>query len=73
MVKFTATSEGKILIGLGLSHENLKRLKAGKPIKTTAPDRDDIEIFIFAGDTEASLEATVKEFIGSNTKVRGVK
>ena len=58
MIKFTAnTPNGRMLLGIGLSHENLARLKDGMPIRfkgepVGVPLYD---FLIFAGKTEESM------------------
>jgi hypothetical protein len=60
MVKFKATGD-RNLIGLGLSEENVKRLKEGMPIfiekeKLEIP----FDILIFYGKTEKDIENDLK-------------
>lgn len=57
MVKFIANSEGgKKLVGLGLTEENVKRLKKGEPILIKGLELDlDFDIGIFYGETEAQI------------------
>lgn len=45
------------LMILGLSHENLKRLKGGEPIKFNMSELGlgNIDVFIFSGETESSM------------------
>ena len=52
------TASGNMAI-LGLSHENLSRLKEGEPIKLNLKDvgLHDVEILIFSGETEESMKA----------------
>ncbi len=51
----TAPDGGRMLV-LGLSYENLGRLRAGQPIQFDAkPYGYDGEIVIFAGKTEAAM------------------
>lgn len=54
MIK-AATGETAII---GLSHENLKRLKQGKGIKFNMKDMgfEDREVFIVSGETEESIK-----------------
>jgi hypothetical protein len=57
---------------IGLSYENLNRLKMGQPILCKASDfgcTGDIEIMIFAGETEQSMAREMHELIGKNTNV----
>lgn len=43
---------------IGLSHENLKRLKEGKPIFVDGSPYDvRLRVYIFAGETEESMAA----------------
>lgn len=52
------------LVILGLSHENLRRLKEGRPINVKLREFGiDARLFIFAGATEAELRALQREFI----------
>ena len=57
---------GDLLI-LELSNENIKRLKKGEPIvfdlKSNFLDQGIKRIFIFTGETEQSMEITLKKFI----------
>jgi len=57
MVKFKGeTKDGRPVYGLGLSHENLARLKKGQPIKCSLEDMGGVgDIFIFAGKDEAEM------------------
>jgi hypothetical protein len=69
-----ATVDGKPveLMVIGLSHKNLERLKRGEPIKCRASDfgcTADIEIMIFAGETEQSMAREMQELIGPQTRV----
>lgn len=70
MLKAVAHGDDHELIVLGLSDENIKRLKNNQPITF---DLDQlgikgIRIFIFAGETEESMAEDMKEFIGPKTK-----
>lgn len=60
MIKFTASiAAGRTLVGFGLSHENLDRLRANKPIRVDLAELGLLgpphEMFIFAGETEAVM------------------
>ena len=72
MIKFTATTDDRKLLGLGLSHENLKRLKDKQPIqfKGEALGLDGIDILIFAGETEASMAKELEPSITAQTIIR---
>lgn len=69
MITFSAEGEdGQQIIGVGLSHENLRRLKDNQPIANE--QLPGIKLLIFAGETEASIEEQLQEFIGPDTKVK---
>lgn len=73
MIKFTAkTADGRKLLGLGLSHENLKRLKANKPIRFKGEPLglDGIDVLIFAGATEISMAKNLDPAITAQTIIR---
>ncbi len=73
MIKFTATTpDQRKLIGMGLSHVNLERLKAGQPIKFNGesigmPGHD---FLIFAGRTEKSMAKELDPAITAQTIVK---
>lgn len=60
------------LVILGLSHENLRRLKAQYPIKFDGAEigLEDTEIVIFAGETERSMGREIAALVGPDTVVR---
>ena len=60
------------LIVLGLSHENLKRLKQDKPIIVRGEEvgLPEAEILIFSGRTEAAMMRELESLVGPNTTVR---
>ena len=60
------------LLILGLSRENRQRLEAGQPIDLSRASHGlalpaKLKIMIFAGETEASMKAQLRELIGPNT------
>ena len=60
MIKFLGDHEGTPLVGLGLSEENVNRLKQGMPILIKTEEVEKLlgvkaEIFIFYGQTEESM------------------
>lgn len=66
MIKATiADREGRPrMLLLGLSHENLNRLRGGEPIKFNQQEvgfTDDVEVLIFAGKTEAEIVAEFEQ------------
>lgn len=67
MIKFrgTNTKTGEPIIGLGLSYENLRRLKAGQPIHFNLSEMglDSAEVMIFAGKTEDGMKAHLAEYV----------
>jgi hypothetical protein len=61
MVKFKAIGERDI-IGLGLSEENIKRLKEGMPILVNKESlKIPFDIVILYGRTENEIEADIKK------------
>lgn len=60
---------GKLVV-LGLSHENLKRLKAGQPIKFAGDEIDlpGTEFLIFVGKTEQSMARELADLVGPKTR-----
>lgn len=76
MVKFVASGEGgRILIGLGLEDENIKRLKDGEPIRIRLSDLGfhgvvgNIHIMIFTGKDAESITKDLSQFINSETVI----
>jgi hypothetical protein len=59
------------LVMLGLSHNNLDNLKAGKPITVKGEDVNlpGAEILIFAGKDERTMQRELQELIGPKTQV----
>jgi hypothetical protein len=58
MIKFRGEDNGKPLVGIGLSRKNCERLLAGDPIKFNLREVGlplDIEVLVFAGETEQSM------------------
>jgi hypothetical protein len=78
MVTATATgsSNGKQIIVLGLSWENLRRLKECQPIHVDATTHagfpEQLSILIFSGETESTMARQMRELIGPETKVVAV-
>lgn len=66
MIKFRGDHEGTPLVGLGLSEENMNRLKQGMPILIKTDEMEKLlgvkaEIFIFYGQTEESMTADLQK------------
>ena len=69
-----ALGEGETLLILGLSRRNRERLEAGQPIDLSTKTHGlaiptQLRIMIFAGDTEDSMAAQLKDLIGPTTIV----
>lgn len=76
MIKFTVNNnDGRKLIGLGLSFENLKRLKEGKPIHIQGEEIGfpSINLIVFSGETEESMKDDLKSFISPQTIINDKK
>lgn len=75
MLKMMAhgTRDGKpvTLVFLGLSHGNLDRLREGRPIRVegAAVGLPGVEIMIFSGETEHTMQREIAQFIGPSTGV----
>jgi hypothetical protein len=73
MVKFALTTpDGRPVLGLGLSAQNVKRLKAGQPIRIDGPASGlpfAGEILIFYGRTEHDMLEELSQHIGPDTQV----
>jgi hypothetical protein len=67
MIKFSGTNRktGDPIVGLGLSYENLRRLKAGQPIRFNLSEMNlpPAEVLIFAGKTEEGMKGHLAEYI----------
>jgi hypothetical protein len=69
------TPEGKPIrfIVFGLSHKNLDKLREGYPIKFNGADvglKDDIELLIFSGETDKSMQREFAKFVGPKTTLK---
>jgi hypothetical protein len=74
MVRFTADApDGKTLIGLGLSAENVKRLIAGAPISFDGKDigLPMLDFLILFGTTEEDIGRMLKPYANKETTVEG--
>jgi hypothetical protein len=76
MIKATARgADGRHLLVLGLSAENIRRLRLGDPIyfETAAlhiPAHETIgRVTLFFGDTEAECYRVIKTLVGPSTRV----
>jgi hypothetical protein len=60
------------LVIFGLSHKNLDKLREGLPIKfngESAGLASDVEIVIFAGESEQAMQREFRDMIGPETDV----
>lgn len=72
MIKFKiASAEGGHIIGLGITAENVKRLKRGQPIYVDMGPLgySGLKVLVFFGQDEGALYDAVRPMIGPNTKV----
>lgn len=71
MLKFKAeTANRKPLYGFGLSQENVKRLKSGKPIVIDLAEMGgDGEVMIFYGRTEQEMQRGLADLINEKTDI----
>ena len=73
MVKFVANGEGdKPMLGLGLSEENVQRLKEGHPIRIDGPKIHPsirCDILIFYGKDEQAMYDDLKSGVDSETRI----
>jgi len=63
LIKFTTMGDRSTLIGLGITEENVRRLKEGDPIFIKGKELgfDWLEIIIFYGQDEDRLTKMIKE------------
>jgi hypothetical protein len=73
VIRFTyRDKEDREHLCVGISAENVKRLKDGKPLCVNVAEMGlavNGSIVVFYGDTEQTLYESIKEFIGPDTKV----
>ena len=74
MIKYTANlPPDRVLVGLGLDKENVRRLQAGQPILVRLAEMGipgDIEILIHYGESVSDIFRELEEMIGPETKVQ---
>jgi hypothetical protein len=76
VIRFRKTLEGKqVLIGVGLSDENVKRMKDGQPISFSLEELgvENHTLLIFTGTTEAEMKEAVKLNFGEIKEERQYK
>lgn len=70
MVKFLIQSDGKKIIGLGLSATNMSLLKNNKPIFINGNDMHlNIDIFIFYGENEIKMREMLEPYFNEDTEI----
>lgn len=65
MIKAKLSVKGNPIIVLGLSHENLRRLKDRKPIQFDLADlgiQPSVPVMIFSGKDERAMQAELSEY-----------
>lgn len=75
MVKFTASTPDGLLVGLGITYENVIRLKQGKPIHIQLADLGlpQGELLIFYGKDEQAITKDLLPYIGEDTILHGTE
>ena len=68
------TRHHKELLILGLSTANRERLAEGMPISLDiGPIRQPLEIILFAGDTEDSMQQELRQILNDRSSVNGAE
>jgi hypothetical protein len=73
VIKFTMQAkDGALVIGLGLTDENWRRLRLGQPIVVKLREMidSDLEILLIGGETEYTLTEQLAPMIGPKTVLR---
>lgn len=77
MVKFSYSKDDKLVIGLGITEENIHRLKEGMPIyispeevKELTGEAVDANILIMYGKTAEDIAMQLSPFISDQTKIK---
>jgi hypothetical protein len=70
MIKATGEYNGRLLLILGLSGENMTRLMADEPISINLADLglEPMQVLIVGGRTEDTITAQLKRFTDGRTK-----
>jgi len=71
MIKMSGQSKGRKVLVFGLSHMNLKKLKEGLPIFIHGEEMGNpgMDMIIFSGKDERSMEEMVRPFLSPDTEV----
>jgi hypothetical protein len=77
MIKFRGSRDGRPVVGLGLSRDNVERLTHDRPIIVDAADLGEPQwgqIVLFFGETEKDMQAELRKhgMIGPDTIVHGM-
>ena len=74
MIKATMeTGEGKNVLVLGISAENVIRLKEGKPIHITGEELGlECDVLLVYGETESQIYQDLQPMMGADTSVEPV-
>jgi hypothetical protein len=67
--------DGRKLLVFGLSHENIRRMKKGQPLRVDLDlmGLEGVSLAIYVGKTEADIEAAMEPFIDSNTVIHDLR
>lgn len=73
MIKFKLTTDdGEVKLGFGITQENVKLLKQGKPIYVDLNEMGiAAKLMIMYGETEAQIVKQLKPYIGEETVIHG--
>lgn len=70
MIRFALETDDGPVFGLGISEENVRRLKAGQPIRVSLDEMGgDGVAMIFYGETERDLVDMIADGIGPDTDI----
>ena len=77
MIRWVATDKtnnGRVIIGLGITADNLQELQEGRPIFVAGESVNlpRVDIIIHYGESEYELTEQVASVIGPQTEVRGL-
>lgn len=70
MIKFKGEKDGKVLLGLGISEANVRKLKEGMPILIDDPDFFEGTILLMYGKTEKDMAREMLPFIVPGTIIK---
>jgi hypothetical protein len=67
MIKFLGTNKDKVVIGIGLAHDDIVKLMNGQPFMIAPQElglKTDLEILLIAGATDIEIVDGLQEFMG---------